>query len=330
MPRCYSCNDRFDTYEELDAHFVIQVLCEDCEDNLSLCPTLDAQPWIEEHNRDYHAPRIYGWDFRPAFQPRGTEKNWYLGLELEITDHTENPAAIYEWAESAGESGLFYVKHDGSVNGFEIVTHPMTPGFFRGFNWEGFFDMLNEAYDSGRREPQGHGLHVHISRSAFPQLSSLAAYHYFLMRNKSRVAKMARRTETQWARWSQTPVRDVLPWLGDETIEEYVSEQCNLGHDHGRYEYRPNPRVRWHGNGIRQNRDRYRVLNLTNQDTVEFRLPRSTRNPLFFRRTVEFVASSVDYVATLSRKHADTLSWDGYMSYVSNDPYLSNLIVISE
>lgn len=159
---------------------------------------------------------IFNYSYRPQLQFHGTG-DYFLGVELEVTADTMNARPIYDWADANGAPGLFFCKEDGSVNGFEIVTHPMTPDYFESVDWDGFFDMLNREYPtnrSGNREPVDHGIHVHVSRSAFPNVLALARWSYLVNKHADHVQRIARRAGSNWARFSANPVSEVLAQEG--------------------------------------------------------------------------------------------------------------------
>jgi hypothetical protein len=125
----------------------------------------------------------------------------FYGMEIEITC---NSRETMRWAKSAFNKGyerdnLVYLKSDGSVAGFEAVTHPMTyPWALDNFPW----DVLPELKAKGCTiRPSDNGIHVHVSRTGFDSDAHTLRWFKLLYRNQADVIRCARR-ETTWARFS--------------------------------------------------------------------------------------------------------------------------------
>jgi hypothetical protein len=239
---CSECSHRWDPASWTESHLIY---CEHCDDDF--CPD-------EFHNQDVcHQNvcggsddvsssgnyRIMNYSYVPRLQFFG-QGDYHLGVELEISANTDNVDPIHDWAADNGVPGLFYCKEDGSVAGFEIVTHPMTPTFFEGVNWEGFFRMLNTEYPNiganGKNfEPAGHGMHVHVSRTAFPNELSMARWSWLLNRHEGQVSRVARRSSSQWARFNSRPLSELLSHVAQSTAQDVTparSTRVNCSVDH--------------------------------------------------------------------------------------------------
>lgn len=340
---CNYCATPFMTRTEWSGH---STECGDCGERD--CPQVFEQgehyceQSDDEQDGEYGTGTgVHNYSYTPRLQFRG-EGDYHLGVELEIStvgDASAHP--IYSWAQSHGYGSLFYVKEDGSVDGFEIVTHPMTPSFFESVDWDGFFAMLNETYPRhrNRREPEGHGMHVHVSRTAFPNRLALARWTYLLHAGRPDMERIARRTASSWARFSRTPVSDVIA-----TNPPAYAQTPHIEHPHGSWEYvdrycmcgcgqylqqrefqlLPVPPRVWGRRGSGPNYPpRYSAVNLINPDTVEVRLFRSTRSPDDFRDAVRTLVASVDYIrANVQPCHATgggtraLLAWASFTEYV--------------
>lgn len=131
----------------------------------------------------------------------------YYGMEIEVTCHDRD---TMRWAKQAfnrkhGGDDLVYLKSDGSVQGFEAVTHPMTyPWALENFPW----DVLPELKARGCTiRPSDNGIHVHVSRSGFDSDAHALRWFKLLYRNKEDVTRLARRESGQWARFTTTHQR---------------------------------------------------------------------------------------------------------------------------
>lgn len=334
---CYDCGADFD-YDAYWDHFVEcgAFGCGEsyCPSNFA-CTFCNGQGFNYDSEDDYDSDPcegtgIYSYDYKP--EPvwfGGSDQPYYLGFELEISAGNFDTSPIYRWCEDHGHRGMLYCKEDGSVDGFEIVSHPMTPEFFDSVPWDSFFEMLESNWPMrGYDEPTGHGLHVHVSRTAFPHNSTLARWSYLLNRYQSHVERVARRTSSNWARFTPYPVSLTIPYENPQR--------------RGRWESRPDPRLVcgcctervWvadtmsrirHQFQTRAYPERYQAVNLTNSHTVEVRVFRSTRKTEEFTAALHFVAATVEFVRTMQPWHATrvALAWETFADYVASHPVFS-------
>ena len=177
--------------------------------------------------------------------------NRFFGVELEIDDggeYNSNASRIVDIANCVQER--IDCKHDGSLNeGFEIVTHPMTLDYH--LNKMPWGDVLNKAKEMGYLSHQAGtcGLHVHINRTAFgsteaEQEEVIARILYFFEKNWEELLKFSRRTPKQLRQWAN------------------------------RYGLKEHPQdILKHAKG---DQERYTCINLTNYQTIEFRMWRGT------------------------------------------------------
>lgn len=323
---CWTCNN---SYGERQAYYDHFADCDEC--GFSFCANMphECEQWQAEYDDDGEyssGPGIYDYSHKPSAIFHGTG-DYYLGIELEISADVNNANPIYHWANNNGCPDLFYCKEDGSVAGFEIVTHPMTREYFDSVNWAGFFAMLNTEYPLQGGESSEHGLHVHVSRSAFGRTSAIARWAFMLNRYRAQVEAIARRSAGNWARFTDNPVSQLLPyrspnrgrWVqtGDvdewgcatERYEEPVNVRLNTAQTqtHTRYP------------------ERYRVVNMLPEETLEVRVFRSTRDTAEFQSSVHFVSSMVDYVRDMqpcnATRHATM--WESFAAYVADSPVYS-------
>lgn len=317
MSYCYvCCTWRCGDYTSFDS-------CAGCGDGIcSVCVENGIQCCAGQD--DY----IHDYSYKPSpVWFGGHNAPYHIGFELEIT---ANSAArpIYEWAEDKGVPGLFYCKDDSSVDGFEIVTHPMTQKFFHAFRWTEFFDMLAENYPVHSEPVNDHGLHVHISRRAFERPTQLARFSYMLQSraNQSHVIRVARRNSS-WGSFSSTPVSDVLPAgvVGRRARgkwQEIVNRLYESGMGLHRAETIASQRIRMvHQFRLDRGYPNRGAVNLQNSETVEVRAAGSTRVVPEFQASVGLVIAAADYVRTMQPCHAtvpEALSWDAFSNYVQS------------
>jgi len=217
---------------------------------------------------------------------QGHQQGFYIGFELEISSDTERMRPLRDWSEQhLGSRTALDPKRDGSVEGFEIASMPMTPEFFEDVDWDSFMAMLNEHYatfdDSESREPTGHGLHVHIGRIAFERDDVAQAMFSYLIGqdNGSHLERVGRREATSYCEKVAKPLSTALVDLRRKT---------------GTGGYQADRIARKGGAQPGRN-----AINLTGGDTIEIRAFRSTRDADHLRAAVRMVYLAARYVAAL-------------------------------
>ena len=229
------------------------------------------------HIRDYY----YKPD--PVFHGTGPR---FFGVELEIDEAGESECAASQILRigNAGGREHIYCKHDGSLeDGFEIVSHPMSLDYhLRSMPWA---EVLAKAQELGYTSHQARtcGLHVHVSRDAFgsteaEQDACIARILYIFEKHWEEILKFSRRTPRQLERWAT------------------------------RYGYKESPGdILSHAKDSRSNR--YTCVNLTNVDTVEFRVFRGTLKLNTFLATLQLVDRICDVALCLSDEELKAMSW---------------------
>ena len=290
----------------------------------------DECPNCADSRGYYEGEAIYNYSYKPIPEFRG-EGPFHLGFELEISTDRMNALPIEEYMRESGSPGLLYCKEDSSVCGFEIVSHPMTPEWIAGFDWGAFFGFLNEEYPPGRaglEERDGHGLHVHISRTAFEGLpkSALARWNYLLQRNRDQVERISRRS-SHWAVFGQYPVQECLPMAEPPAALRRAYQEAHNAYIDARYSggtaleeaerawidirdryhnWRPTKyRQQWNKAQARSGHSS--AVNMSPSETIEVRVGRSTRKPDDFLASVMLVGASADYVRAMHPTWRDPL-----------------------
>ena len=163
--------------------------------------------------------------------------------------------------------------HDGSIgDGVEIITQPHTMDEFLKLPWR---DILKRIRDHGYRSHDARccGLHMHISRAAMTK-EGIARIIYFYEHYINDIVKVSRRTRDGMSNWAST-----YGW-GDLTFAELAKRAADR--DYGDHS------------------DRYHAVNLTNKNTVEFRLMRGTLNYESFMATIDFLWTTAMNANTMS------------------------------
>jgi len=318
----YTTDTYWDHFTECDADGCGEAYC---ASTYAVCNYCNGHGFDAYMDEEYDSETgIYSYDYKPEPMFLGTG-DYFLGFELEISASNFDTSPISRWCQNIGVPGMLYCKEDGSVDGFEIVSHPMTPEFFDSLDWPGFFAMLEQHYPMGHRnEPEGHGLHVHVSRTAFPHKSTLARWSYLLNTQRDHVNRVARRAYSNWARFTDYPVRLLLPYERDRRnrwYEDGPALPCGCCYERVLVEETLGSRLTRQFQTVGYP-ERYQAVNLTNHSTVEVRVFRSTRVPDEFVSSVHFVAATVDFVRTMQPWHAtrEATSWDRFAEYIAAHP----------
>lgn len=174
-----------------------------------------------------------------------TKSQHKMGFELElcVPARTDEVAFFFDRYD-----GFIVLKYDGSipVDGFEVVSNPFSVALpYRKNSWlvclqNDLKRLRNMHYI---RFVENTGLHIHISRSVF-DVETLAKTIWFFERNKSFITYLSKRTDSE---------------ITDYTDFYYIS----------RFETSLELAKEGHSN-------RYKMINLTNDETIEFRFWRSS------------------------------------------------------
>lgn len=277
--RCIKCGERyFVTQEEAEAMWPEDVnLCPHCRERKFVAPYHRYEPHLEFRNTAH--------DENP---------NLYLGVELEIGRGGE----LDENAEIAmnvmnNEKGKFiYCSHDSSINdGFEIITYPGTIEYHksRKSDYEALFNKMRSlGYRS--HDERTCGLHVHFSR----------AYYNEDGKETMNTIKLIYLIKKFW------PEIVLFSRKDSDSIRRYAREIDDQEKSY--YD-------RW--NRCEEHEGHYFALNITNHNTIEFRIFRGTLNLKTYMLTLQMVYNLVTgaknhLLAELSNmKFEDFLDDDG-------------------
>lgn len=279
----YRCNAMSYEYcEECD-----RTICADCGGR---CTNCDAS--------------IHSWDWKPfAYAPKGANPNGatvHMGFELEIEgDADDIVSAVHDVDDSEWH---LYMKHDGSVEGVEIVSHPAT------------LDWVNESFATDRLfrglrnngnhvRPRDNGLHIHVSRDSFRDHNSRA------IRNRLR--------HTGNWRHSHAMIWLMFIYRNADQIDgrNHIARRANDRWAH----FNPLSAIELRERAMRPVRgDRYVAVNCNNDATYELRFFASTLDANEFRASLQFAEASVEYTRGL--RTADVargaLEWDAFVEWV--------------
>lgn len=299
---CSCCDRRIWTDDNVGTD--AQPLCQDCfDDHFERCTTCNAlirrgdtyyrgdTPYCAECYQSVGCgDEIMSYYFKPTPIFYGEGKRFF-GVELEIDgagEDNDNAAEILHIANV--ERPLVYCKHDGSLDdGFEIVTHPVTLDFhLHNMPWE---QIVEEAKKLGYTSHQAGtcGLHVHVNRNAFgetevQQDAVIARILYFVEKNWEELLKFSRRTQSQLDQWA------------------------------ARYGYKDQPKELLDHAKKSAHAGRYTSVNLTNKNTIEFRIFRGTLKHNTLIATLQLLDRICDVALFMSDEQVKAMSWTTFVS----------------
>ena len=178
-------------------------------------------------NKPTHTKLIHTYNYKPnetrLCRSEGEEhdesSNLYLGIELEISgssqesDDEEDAKKIMKAIQKdvEGSERSVYFKHDGSINGFEIVFQPHTIKAYNEYDWKEIFSTIKRlGYTNDDKKA---GFHVHISRKYFgdttEQNEALAKIVFLIYKFKEEIEPLAGRKDSDYATYSAKALKRV-------------------------------------------------------------------------------------------------------------------------
>ena len=309
---CNRCGDRLwsedDQGDDVSGH-----LCQTCYDRYyntcDECHTVipEADAYYEDDDRvlchDCHIRRrsqysINDYSYKPDPIFYGSD-TMYMGVEIELDEGGESDNQARKLLEIANaESERIYCKHDGSLNdGFEVVSHPMTLEYhLKSMPWQAVLDKARQL-DYRSHQAKTCGLHIHVNRTAFgdniaEQEEVIARILYFFEKHWEELLKFSRRTHRQMEQWAN------------------------------RYGYKDSPmEILDHAKkGFRG--FRYTAVNLTNANTIEFRLFRGTLRYNSFIAALQLIDRICSVVICLNDDELKQMPWSTFVAGCTQYPEL--------
>ncbi len=220
----------------------------------------------------------------------------YLGIEVEMTSHLSTLEMAL--VRRDGQDGrLLYLKSDGSVQGFEMVSHPMTMSWAaQNFN----FRLIDDLVAAGSSvDPTTNGLHVHVARNGFKDEAHQLRWGKLWYRNTADIVRIAGRDSQRWGGFN----------LGHrQVIGAHCKQMAKIRHgDLNAYltsEYVG---------------ARYNALNLSNEATIEVRIFAAPTSGSELRSRMELVAATVEYTRNLTVRdiNAGGWTWEAFRAWLT-------------
>lgn len=222
----------------------------------------------------------------------------YFGFEIEVDGDQDYADAFLD---EFGGTDLIYLKNDSSVDGFEIVTHPMTRKFINTTfksRLEYGMRFLRENYFKGHNHG---GIHIHVSRSAISD-NQLVKMLQLLTFDPDK--KYSEKKYKKWLAITQREKKRMHEWSKMEAdiylkrYDTYINDfDINLKSPARGAKYIKETIL----NGLPLNNyhdDRYRCINLENENTYEFRIFNSNLRVERIMKDAQVIFSLIDFTAT--------------------------------
>lgn len=243
--------------------------------------------------------RLMNYSYTPTLKFRG--KAPYYGMEIEVT--TDSIRDVIDAIEGSAPSNLIYCKEDSSVQGLEMVTHPMSFDWaMDNFPWE----MLRDIRQTGASViGEDNGIHIHVGRDGFDNSAHMYRWMKFWYRNPRDIQRIARRRASHWGAFNPDH-------------RKAQKEHVKMG----------KPSYNFYED--RTQRERYAAINTTNDQTLEVRVFASTLRPQRARAALQLVAGSVEYTRHLSaqditKRHG--WEWAAFMAWAAKQNKYGDLLV---
>lgn len=287
---CENCHDYFYYENMIYDDDTGEYYCEDCYNELS-------------RGRVYGYHQFNDWEF---FKANGEIKPpFYIGHELEV----ENPNYDNDCKSYLYDNLNVVLMHDGSLNsGYEIISHPQSFKYIMEHK-EDYKNALEELINHGYKshETDTCGLHFHVSRPYIEEIKALRwsdneedkqkreelldkqeliidRIILFMETYKEELINFSRRKPNQLSQWAK-----------------FLSDTTN----------KPNGEIKslYYIKKHKTTSNRYQALNLTNENTIEFRIFRGTLKYETFMASIELVNNIVEQCSDLSKPITD-INWN--------------------
>lgn len=293
---CHDCGEWYTSDYANSCYNGDFYVCDRCRDNytyVECCDTYicnDDTYYSEEDDcyyceQHYHEDKdIYDYHGFSNWEKQTLENEnppFCIGFELEV-ENTHRDYGNDDLARFAKNTYPVICSRDGSIDyGFEIVSHPLSYNYIVE-NQDKLKTMLSGLQEKGceSHNPGTCGLHFHVTH---PHNDDIIDRIILIMETyKQELIAFSRRTSSQIAEWCK--------FLSD--VKE--GEDCK-----SLYFIKKN----------KETSTRYMALNLTNYNTIEFRLFRGTLNFDTFMASVELVNNIMTLCSNLEIP-IEEITWD--------------------
>ena len=189
-----------------------------------------------------------------------------LGLEIEVA----GDATCAEGFMDKVDNDLIYLERDGSVDGFEIITQPMTRQYATGI----FTDKMSKGFEFLKEHNfKGHnagGIHIHV-RLPYDNIDFMSC----ILKLKKLLYNLPTNMQDLLLLITQRRLDNLKRWSNNMYYRKLTLQNCTLQDN------------------------RYELLNMDSRtQTLEFRMFNSSLRTERIMKNIEVVLSLLDYVDT--------------------------------
>ena len=249
---------------------------------------------LEENVYNYLLEDCDGWQ-EIIFLPNKNQ-NMHYGLEIEVcfpSQKTRDQAINL----CIQHLDYIYLKKDSTLDyGFEIVSHPATLDYHKQHTF--IRKILPKIKKIGgiADKKKNTGFHIHASRNKLTD---------------DEIKKIIFFIENYWY--------DLFPLFRREQveIERYAERYYAISWEEIDYIFY----------STKSEGEKYRAINLTNKETIEFRMFRSSLNPAILLACLELVDSFIQFAKRIDK---DDICWENYIALVQDkydflNPYINRM-----
>lgn len=291
---CESCRDS--NYDECEGcHELIHrddsYYCDECD--LCFCESCwNDHCHDDEVLYDYHEFN----DWQPHYLPNEPIPDFYIGHELEI----DNGSDVREAQEIITRHLPCICMHDGSLSyqGLEMISHPLSYDYMlsKENEYREVFEELTHSLNYKSHDTSTCGLHFHVTRPQNPDI--IDRIILFMETYKEEIITFSRRKNNEIASWCN--------FLSDRRTNINEKELKSLDYI----------------KKYKETSNRYMALNLTNYNTIEFRIFKGTLKYETFMACFEFVYFLTKLASDLTIP-IEELTWE---RVTSNGIYLKQYV----
>ena len=269
------------------------------DDDDTLCDACRDRHYVTPYHRYALPVRCYSLTGRD-------NDNRFLGSEIEVEYGGESDMEakfVVRHLRAKNGEPFVYVSHDGSLtNGFEIITQPATLGYHKSLEKE-YESVFKNLIADGYRGHEGihAGIHVHVNRKYFgdneEQEGAIMKLLFLIEKFWDEIIIFSRR-DYEKSKTYMAKVEDCY-----SNPKSYFDTFNKTG-DHGGH---------------------YFALNISNPNTIEFRMFRSTLNINTYMCILEFVDNICKIAKTKSMNEIESMDFFSLLTPRAFEYYKSRI-----
>ena len=258
---CRDCFNELFTYCSRCNQMFPRDVGDECTDGGILCPRCAKRDFVLPYHHYYPQVKFFGNNKNNTVP--------FMGVEIEVDEGGQSDSSVREVVKIMNKDNniFMYCSRDGSLeNGFEMITQPATIEYHYSIKdlYKSTFDRLLEL-EYLSHDTSTCGLHVHFNRSFYADNESVYINNLLYLVDKfwDDIVKFSRRNNRRLDRYAKK-----VPY---SEAKDYI--RCS--------------------NKLRNHSDHYYSINISNLNTIEFRMFKGTLNIDTFFATLQFVYNCI-------------------------------------